>query len=269
LKDVADVRIVPGPSVIEHDAVSRRVDVSATVTGRSIDDVAADIRSRLAGVSFPVEYHAQVLDGYAQQTSSRRVAWALTAAAAIAVLLFLQVAFGSWRLAVLALLASLLAPAGGVFAALFDGPVSLGSLAGLFAVWALAMRNTILLIARCQRLRTEEGAVFGPELVLRATEERFAPVVKSAVVTAGAVLPMVVLGSVAGLEILHPLAVVVLGGLVTSTVLSLYVLPSLYLHFGAGDERDTEPETGAVDQPDSDGGAELAHAGPTPSQSAS
>ncbi len=269
LKAVADVRLTAGPSVIEHDAVSRRVDVSGTVTGRSVEDVAADVRARLAGVDFPVEYHAVVLDGYAQQTSSHRATLALAAAAAIAVLLLLQAAFSSWRLAFLAILTLLLAPAGGVFAALLDGPFSLGSLAGLFAVWTLATRNVILLISRGQRLRQADGAVFGPELVLQATRERFAPVVKTALVTAAAMLPMVVFGSVAGLEILHPLAVVVLGGLVTSTLLSLFVLPALYLHFGAGSDRDAERDGRAVDEPDSDGAAELAHAEPAPSQSAS
>jgi Cu/Ag efflux pump CusA len=269
LRNVAAVRITPGPAVIEHDAVSRRVDVSGTITGRSVDAVAADVRAKLATLSFPVEYHAEVLDGHAQQISAQRNAWAVAAAAAIAVLLLLQAAFGSWRLAFLTLLTLLLAPAGGVFAAVLDGPFSLGSLVGLFAVWVLATRNAVQLIAHGQRLRRQDGAVFGPELVLQATRERFGPVVKSTLLTAAAVLPMVVFGSVAGLEILHPMAVVILGGLVTSTLLSLFVLPALYLRFGTGRDLPAESGERPPDEPDSGGAADLVHAGPTAPQPAS
>jgi Cu/Ag efflux pump CusA len=240
LGDVADVRIKPGPTVIAHDNVSRRVDITANVDGRDVSAVAADIQQKLQGVTFPLEYHAEVLDEYAQEAANRYLSWALVAAAAIAVFLLLQAAFGSWRLASLLFLTLPLAPAGGVFAAFASGgAMSLGALIGLFAVWALAVRHGVQLIKHYQRLEQDEGMPPGADLVRRGTEERFASILKTTLATAVAVLPMVFLGSVAGLEMLHPLAVVVLGGLVTSTLLSLFVLPALYL--GVATRRHSDP----------------------------
>ena len=116
-------------------------------------------------------------------------------------------------------------------------PVStLGSLLGLLAVFALAARNAMTLIAHYRHLEQREGETFSPELVQRGTRERFAPIVTTAVVAALAFLPFVFLGNVAGLEILHVMAIVVLGGLVSSTLVSLFVVPSLYVGFGRGSE---------------------------------
>ena len=98
----------------------------------------------------------------------------------------------------------------------------------------IAARNVILLIARYQRLERHEGEAFGRALVLRGTRDRSVPVVLSAAATGAAFLPFVLFGDIAGHEILHPMAVVVLGGLVTSTLLGLLVTPVLYLRFGSG-----------------------------------
>ena len=248
LKDVADVRIRSAAAVIEHDAVSRRIDVRANVSGRGAGVVAAEIREKLASVSFPAEYHAEVLNWNADRATNRLRSWALVAAATLGVLLLLQAAFGRWRLALVLLLLLLLAPVGGVVAARFGGPVSLGSLLGLLAVWALALRNGVQLIAHYQRLE-HDGEEFGPALVMRGTRERFGPILKSALATAAAVAPMVALGDVAGLELIHPMAIVFLGGLVTSTLANLFVLPALYLQFGAVDDRSTDDRTtGLTDQ---------------------
>ncbi len=104
---------------------------------------------------------------------------------------------------------------------------------GFVAVLGIAARNTVTLIVHCQKLELDEGEPFGPGLVVRAARERLAPVLATAVATALAVLPLVVLGSGQGYELLHPMAVVVLGGLVTSTLIALLVIPALYLRFGA------------------------------------
>ncbi|HKT03006.1 MAG TPA: efflux RND transporter permease subunit [Rugosimonospora sp.] len=228
--DVAKVQIRPDPVVIRHDSVSRRVDVVADVRGRDPRAVAADIRARLAGVSFPTEYHAEVLQQYAQQGADRAGSWGLVAAAVIVIILLLQAGLGSFRLAGLVLLASLAAPAGGVLAAsLTDrGGASLGSLVGLLAVWALAVRQLLALAWACRDGTGEGGS--------GAAKERFAPVLKTSLAAAAAVLPLVLAGRVAGLEMLRPLAIVVLGGLVTSTLLVLFVAPALFVTYsGRGD----------------------------------
>ena len=128
---------------------------------------------------------------------------------------------------------------GGVLAALAGGGISLGSLVGFLALLGIAARNGILLINRCQQLQERPGGSFGPQLVERGTRERAAPMIMSAITTALALVPLVLLGDIAGLEIVRPMAFVILGGLVTSTWLTLVVLPALYLSLGASGSRVT------------------------------
>jgi Cu/Ag efflux pump CusA len=110
--------------------------------------------------------------------------------------------------------------------------LSLGSLVGLVTVVGIAARNGIMLVSHYRHLEQEEGMPFGRELVMRGAEERLAPILMTALATALALVPIVLGGTRAGYEIEHPLAVVILGGLVTSTALNLFVVPSLYLRFG-------------------------------------
>jgi Cu/Ag efflux pump CusA len=245
LKDVADVSIKPNPTVIQHDGVSRRVDVSADVRGRSVEAVEKDIQQGLKGISFPTEYHAELLGLSAQRAGVRNLAWGLAAAAVILVLLLLQAAYGSWRLASAFLLALPFALAGGGLTALAGGVGhTLGCIIGLFLVLCVAVRNGVLLIRCYQRLEREEGERAGLGLVLRGTYERATPILMTAAITAVALAPLALLGSIAGAEILYPLALVALGGLATSIVFSLFMVPLLYLLFGSGGDRDvfaTEP----------------------------
>ncbi len=110
--------------------------------------------------------------------------------------------------------------------------ISLGSLVGFFTVMGIAARNGILMINHFQHLERYEGEAFGPALVLRGAQERLSPILMTALATGLAVVPLVTAGQIPGHEIEHPLAVVILGGLVTSTLLNLFVVPSLYLRFG-------------------------------------
>jgi CzcA family heavy metal efflux pump len=232
LGQVADVRLTRTPIAIERDAVSRRLDVVADVSGRSLGSVATEIENRLAGMSFPLEYHAEVLEETTGEEigSAQMIAFAL--AAAIAAFLLLQAAFGSWGLAALAFVTLPLALVGGVLAALIAGAeLSLGSFIGLLALLGLAVRTSVLLIRRFQDLE-REGEAFGPALVERGAGERLAPILTSAAATAAVMMPFVVAGSRPGLEIVHPMSVVILGGLLSATLLSLFVLPALYLRFG-------------------------------------
>jgi len=122
---------------------------------------------------------------------------------------------------------------GGVLAAWIGGGViSLGSLVGFFTVMGIAARNGILLINHYQHLERYEGETFGPALVLRGARERLSPILMTALATGLAVVPLVIAGEIPGHEIEHPLAIVILGGLFTSTLLNLFVVPSLYLRFG-------------------------------------
>lgn len=230
LGEVADVRIAPSPAAIERQAVSRYVDVSATVDGRSRDDVAGDVKRVVEGLSFPLEYHAAVL---AVETQPLGRLIGIAAAAVIGMFLLLQAFFGSWRLATLTLVTLPLALAGGLLAALVNGgELSFGSYIALFAVLALAARNSVGLLDRYRQIEQEEGEPFGSGLVLRGTGERVGSILATGMTAALVFVTVLVLGGRAGFELLQPLAAVLLGGLVTSAVLTLVIMPVLYLRFG-------------------------------------
>jgi CzcA family heavy metal efflux pump len=234
LGQVADVRIVASPAVIRRQAVSRYVDVAANVSGRDLGAAVRDVKRSLEQVDFALEFHPEVIAAEGQP-QGRLISIGL--AAAIGILLLLQAVFGSWRLATLSLLTLPIAVVGGVLAAAADGrTLSFGSYLGLFVVFGLAARNGILLINHYRRLEQGEGERFGPQLILRGAGERLSPVLMTATAAALALLPLVIAGPIAGFEIVHPLAVVVVGGLVTSTLLNLFILPPLYLWFGSSPE---------------------------------
>jgi len=230
LGEVADVRLADTPAVIRRDAVSRRLDIQAGISGRGVGDIVADIESRLAQAELPLEYHAEVLaDGSESETGTGRVI-GFSIAAAVAGILLLQAAFRSWRLAALVFATLPVSLLGGLVVALLLGAeLSLGALLGLLAVFGFAVRSSVLLVSS---LSTRAGSASESHaaLIQRRASERFTPVILSAAAIAALVLPLAVLGSPAGLELLHPLALVLLGGLVTTTLTVLFVLPALCIH---------------------------------------
>jgi CzcA family heavy metal efflux pump len=233
LGDVAKVSIVAVPNLVERDNGSRKIDVAANTAGRDLGSVAADVRTTIAQTSFPAGYHAELLGEFQARQDAQGSLLRSALIAALAILLLLQASFRSWRLAVLTFLTLPMALVGGVLAAYLGGRViSLGSLVGFFTVFGIAARNGILLINHCQHLEDAEGEPFGPDLVLRGARERLSPILMTTLATGLAVLPLVALGDRPGHEIEYPLAVVILGGLFTSTLLNLFVVPSLYLRFG-------------------------------------
>ena len=229
LADVAGVRIAPTPTVIQRDEVSRRIDIGVGVSGRDPGSVAADINQRLQAASFPLEYHAEVVGNYKSADSLHRRMFGAGLAAAIGILLLLQAAFQSWRLAGLVFLTLPAALSGGILAAFVaqDG-MSLGAFAALLAVLAIAARGIVSLVERYQVLE-DEGMEPGIGLVVRGAGERLPAILIPAVASAAALLPLIVTGTIAGQEIAHPIAVVVVGGLVTTTLVVAFLIPALYL----------------------------------------
>jgi Cu/Ag efflux pump CusA len=167
---------------------------------------------------------------------------AFAIAAAIGVFLLLQAFFRSWRLTTAVFLTLPMALVGGVLAALLSGGgfLSFGAIIGFVGVLGIAVRNAITLVSRYRRVERYEGKNFGAELVQCGSQERSAPVLMSVLTTALIFLPLVLFGNIAGLEILHPMAVVVLGGLVTATLHALLAVPAMYLLFGAAREPELE-----------------------------
>ena len=237
LSEIADVRIGPAPNQIKRENASRRMDVQANVRGRDLGSVVRDVEERLEKVSLPLGYHAHLLGEAAERRAAQRNLLMAGAVAAVGIFLLLQAAFKSWRLAAVAYLALPAAMAGGVIAAyLGDRIVSLGSLVGFLTVLGIAARNGILLIHHYQHLQEHEGETFGPGLVLRGARERLSPILMTTLATGLALVPLVITGDIPGQEIEYPMAVVILGGLVTSTLLNLFVVPAIYLLFGARPE---------------------------------
>jgi Cu/Ag efflux pump CusA len=232
LGDVAHVRVTSTPAVIRHREISRTLDITADVRGRRVGAVVRDVSHQLRNIKFPLEYHAELVGDYAQRQAARNGLIAVAVAAAVAAFLLLQAAFGSWRLATAFFLAVPMAIAGGFVAPAFGGRLlSIGSVAGLLAVLAFAVRNGIVLVRHCQQLERDTGSPFGADLVVRGSRERLASISTAAAATAFALLPMVVWNA-PGLQVVHPMAVAILGGLVTSVVFTLFVLPALYLRYG-------------------------------------
>ena len=236
LGKVADVRVTPTPSVIHREDASRRIDVETGIApGYDLGSVTSDIKEQLAKVKFPTGYHAELIGEAKERAAASRQLERYAIGAAILILFLLQVAFRSWRLAWIMFLTLPMALVGGLLAAYGGiGTISLGGLIGFYTVLGIAARNGIMMVTHLQHLEEHEGEPFGPNLVVRGAKERLSPIMMTALATALALLPLVIFGSRPGAEIEHPMAVVILGGLATSTLLNLFVLPALYLRFARG-----------------------------------
>jgi len=232
LEEVADVRIAPTPNAVQREDLMRRMDVDANVRGRPLGEVYAEVEAALTEVDFPREYFPVLLGEYTERLAVQRRMLIFAIIAGIAIFLLLHTSFRSARLATISFVLLPSALVGGVLAAyLGDGIISLGSLVGFLTVLGISARNGILMINHFQHLEQYEGEKFAPSLVLRGAQERLAPILMTATTTGLALVPLVIAGAIPGNEIEHPMAIVILGGLITSTLLNLFVVPSLYLRF--------------------------------------
>ncbi|HMN26696.1 MAG TPA: efflux RND transporter permease subunit [Caldilineaceae bacterium] len=234
LTEVADIAIGPIPNAINRENMARRINVEAEVKGRDLGSTVNDVERALQQVEFPLGYHPVLLGEYAErQAASRSILYAGLVASLI-IFLLLRMSLGSWRLAVMSFLSLPMAMVGGVLAAYFfsSGVLSLGSLVGFLTILGVAARNGIMLISHYQHLEEFEGEPFGLNLVMRGARERIAPIMMTALTAGLALVPLAISGNLPGHEIEHPMAIVILGGLVTSTLVNLFIVPSLYLVFG-------------------------------------
>ena len=234
LERLADIEIVPVPNVIQHESQSRSLDVGANIDDtRDLGTVVEEFTTKLEQVDFPLGYHAEILGEYAERQAAQQRLLGFAAITVLGIFLILMVSLGNFRLAALAFVTMPMALVGGLVAAYWTGGViSLGSLVGFFTVLGIVARNGIMMISHYKHLEEFEGEAFGRDLVLRGSQERISPITMTALTTGLALVPLIISGNIPGQEIEYPMAIVILGGLVTSTLLNLFVVPSLYLRFG-------------------------------------
>jgi CzcA family heavy metal efflux pump len=240
LGDIADVEIVPAPNEVKRENGQRRLDVTMNVAGADLGTAAQAVDAEVAKVPFATGYHPQVLGEYAALKDSRQRLWSTGGFCLIGILLLVWIEFRSRRITALVGVSLPFALVGGVAAvALTGGVLSLGSLVGFVTVIGIAARNGIMLLSHYQHLERHEGVAFGRELVLRGAEERLVPILMTAACAGLALVPLIVAGNAPGHEIEHPMAIVILGGLISSTALNLLLLPALYARYG--EERAASP----------------------------
>lgn len=228
---VADLRRVSAPNTIRHDKASRCIDVTCNVKDRDLGSVVRDIEQRLRSLPPAEGYRVEILGEYKARSESQRqlLFYSVLSVVGIAVLLYID--FRSLVLTLLVLSTLPFALIGGIGAALATGGVlSLGSLVGFITVLGIAARNGIMLVSHYRHLQLKEGIPLGPELLLQGAEERVVPILMTALAAGLGLLPLAISGSKPGYEVEYPMAIVILGGLLTSTVLNLIVLPVLYGH---------------------------------------
>lgn len=229
LADIADVYVAPAQNQITREDASRRIDVSLDAAGRSLSAVAADVERILGGIAFDNGYFPKVI-GEAEElrrASSRLGLAALFSVCAI--FLILHTYFGSARQAAIIFIALPTALIGGVIAVFMEGGIlSLGSLIGFITVLGISARNGIMMVSHFHHLEEVEGIPFGLKLVLRGASERLPPILMTTLTTGLALFPIVAGGIKPGHEIEHPMAIVILGGLTTSCLLNLFIVPLGY-----------------------------------------
>ncbi len=243
LKEIAQVTILPSPAEINHDRVSRFVDVTADVTDSDLGKTVNQVSARMRSLQLPLGYHTEVFSDLQTQQGANRDLWLVAFGALIGAFLLLQASFRSWGRAFLLLLTLPLAAVGALLAAIAAGaPIASSALIGLVLVLGITLRNGMVLIRGFQRMEAVAESTSGADIVFAATTETAGPVVTTAVAIALALLPFVARGNIAGMEVLFPLGAIVIGGLVTSTLLTLVIVPALYLHLFAHTPTASSPQ---------------------------
>jgi Cu/Ag efflux pump CusA len=251
---VAEVRTDQGPNTINRENVQRRIIVQANVADRDLGSVIADVRAAISGkVQLPQGYFVQYGGQFEAQEKASRLITLLSMVAIGGIFLLLYIALKSVRSALLVMANLPLALIGGVVMVfLSGGTLSVASLVGFITLFGIATRNGIMLISHYSHLMVEEGVGFR-DAIVQGSMERLSPILMTALVTGVGLIPLALGAGEPGKEIQQPMAVVILGGIVTSTFLNMIVIPALFLKYGRA-----EAHAPSHDYP---GGREFAPAG--------
>ena len=234
LKDIAFINQENGRSKILHSGAKRIQTVTANVAGRDVESFNAELKKRIKS---DIKLHSGnylAFTGEAEANAQSREDLIIhSLLAGVAIFLMLYIAFGRLRNLLLTFANLPFALIGGVLAALFTGGwISLGSLVGFVTLFGITLRNSIMMVSHFQHLIDEENCVWNLETCIRGATERLPSVLMTALVTALGLLPLAAGSGQPGREIEGPMATIIVGGLVTSTILNLLILPTIMLHFG-------------------------------------
>jgi cobalt-zinc-cadmium resistance protein CzcA len=243
LAELADVSLSEGPSQIPHEGGRRVIGVGLNVRGRDIGSFVAEARARIAGeVKLPPGYYVRWGGQFENLERARARLLVVVPVALLLIFLLLFMTFGSVRQAALIYTGIPFAIVGGVLALALRGlPFSISAGVGFIALFGVAVLNGVVMVSYINRLR-EEGLPLA-EAVREGAETRLRPVLMTALVASLGFIPMAVATS-AGAEVQRPLATVVIGGLVTSTLLTLLILPALYKQLKQRRGQGSEPPLG-------------------------
>jgi CzcA family heavy metal efflux pump len=233
LSELADLQESSGRYVVLHEGARRVQTITCNVRGRSMDSFVQDARKRISSIKFPIGTYVGFSGTAAAQAESLHNLMVNSLLAGLGIILLLSVVMGNARNLMLVLANLPFALVGGVLAArVTGGDLSLGSLVGFVTLFGITLRNSIMLISHYEHLVESEGMNWGLETALRGASERLAPILMTALVTGLGLLPLAIGSGDPGREIEGPMAIVILGGLVTSTLLNLLVLPTLARRYG-------------------------------------
>jgi Cu/Ag efflux pump CusA len=232
---LADVRREEGPNMILRENVQRRIVISCNVSGRDLGSVVSDIQRTVGQtVPMPAGYRVEYGGQFESQRSATNRLMVLGIGVVAALFMLLVLAFGRARDAVLIMVNLPLALIGGVVGVfLAGGTLSVASMIGFITLFGIATRNGIMLVSHIKHLMEVEGVTDFREAVLRGAEERLIPILMTAMAAGLALIPLALGGGKAGSEIQTPMAIVILCGLTTSTLLNMVVVPTLYLRYAA------------------------------------
>jgi Cu/Ag efflux pump CusA len=241
LKELADIYQTTGRYSIMHDGARRRQVVTCAPGNRDVTSFVAAAQKQIAAkVNFPKGIYV-IFTGAAEATAKAQHQLLLNSAiAAVGIILLLSVVTGNWRNLMLILANVPFALVGGIMAVFItglfadpgEGGLNIGSLVGFVTLFGITTRNSIMMLSHFEHLVQVEGMTWGLETALRGASERLIPILMTALVTAIGLLPLAIGSGEAGREIEGPMAIVILGGLITSTALNLLVLPTLALKYG-------------------------------------
>jgi CzcA family heavy metal efflux pump len=233
LNQLADIQESSGRYVVLHEGARRVQTITCNVEGRAVDSFVQEAQKRVSSLKLPAGTYVEFSGTAAAQAQSRHDLLVNSLLTGLGIILLLSVVMGNQRNLLLVLLNLPFALVGGVYAAgITGGDLSLGSLVGFVTLFGITLRNSIMLISHYEHLVEVEGMHWGLETALRGASERLAPILMTALVTGLGLLPLAIGSGDPGREIEGPMAIVILGGLVTSTLLNLLVLPTLALRYG-------------------------------------